>query len=169
MDSELTAIKKKKTSRRTVADVLKLASHSYLLKKGFSCHSELGLNSWGKLRADVLAINLRSHLWIMEIKSSVADYSTDSKWRQYLEYSNKMCFVFTEAVYEKLKDRLKVDLKDSGVGVFVLCTKTGYLRSVKGCKHRLMRKGTKRKLVVRMAWRGGTSKRTSRRQRHFIE
>ena len=157
------------SSRRTVADLLKLASISYLLKGGFSCHCELGLNSWGKLRADVIAVNLRSHLVVYEIKSSVADYSTDAKWRQYLEYCNKLCFVFTEPVFEKLKDRLKTDLKGTGVGVMVLCSKSGYLRSVMPCKHRLMKKGAKRKLIVRMAWRGGSSKRTGRRQRYYLE
>jgi hypothetical protein len=156
--------------RKTIADTLKSASFSYLAHKGFSCHTELGLNSWGKLRADVLAINLKSHLYICEIKSSVADYSTDKKWRQYLPYSNRMWFVFTADVYERLKERLKVDLKGSGVGVFILCPKTGYLKSVQSSKHRLMKKATKRNLVLRMAWRGGTSKRTHRhRQRHFIE
>ncbi len=159
----------KKVSRRTVADTLKLASHSYLLKKGFSCHSELGLNAWGKLRADVLALNLKSHIIICEIKSSVQDYTTDKKWRQYIEYANKVFFVFTEPVYEKLRDRLKVDLKGSGVGVLVLCQKTGYLKSVQNVKHRLMKKKTKRSLIVRMAWRGGTSKRTGRRQRYFLD
>lgn len=157
-------------SRRTVADTLKLAAHSYLAHKGFSCHSEVGLNSWGKLRADVLAVNLKSHLTLVEIKSSVADYQTDSKWRQYMLYSNKMFFAFSEPVFEKLRDRLKVDLKGTGVGVLILCQKTGYLKSAMSCKHRLMKKNIKSKLIVRMAWRGGTSKRTSRnRVRHFLE
>lgn len=142
---------------------------SYLLKKGFSSHAEVGLTSWGKLRADVLAVNLKGHLWLLEIKSSVPDYTTDKKWRQYIEFCNKMFFVFSEPVYQKLKDRLDVDLKGSGVGVLVLCPKTGYLRSVKPSKERLMKKRTKRLLIVRMAWRGGTSKRTQRRTRHFLE
>lgn len=155
--------------RKTVAGTLKAASFSYLAHKGFSCHTELGLNSWGKLRADVLAVNLKSHIYLMEIKSSVADYSTDLKWRQYLPYSNRMWFVFSEPIYDRLKDRLKVDLKGSGVGVMILCEKTGYLRSAQSSKHRLMKKTVKRNLVLRMAWRGGTSKRTSRRRvRYFL-
>lgn len=156
-------------SRREVADVLKAASTSYALKKGYSCFTELGLNSWGKLRADVLALNLKCHILLFEIKSSVQDYATDTKWRQYLEYSNKMNFVFTEPVYEKLKERLKVDLKGTGVGVLVLCPKTGYLKSVMPSKNRKMAGKTKKTLVVRMAWRNGFSKRDGRRVRQFID
>src|SRR5438067_13574411 len=108
-------------SRNTsIADGLKEAAMSYFLKKGYACFAELGVNSWGKLRADVLCLNLKCHIILCEIKSSVQDYSTDSKWKGYLSYSNKMYFVFTEPVYEKLKDRLKTDLKGTGVGVLVL-------------------------------------------------
>jgi hypothetical protein len=155
--------------RRQVADVLKAAACSYALKKGYSCFTELGLNSWGKLRGDVICLNLRCHILLFEIKSSVQDYATDTKWRHYLEYSNKMYFVFSEPVYEKLKDRLKVDLKGSGVGVLILCPKTGYLKSVISSKNRKMAGKTKKNLVVRMAWRSGFSKRDGRRVRHFIE
>lgn len=155
-------------TRKEIADILKQAATSYLLKKGFSCFHELGLNSWGKKRGDVVALNLRAEIVIIEVKSSVSDYATDSKWKFYLEFSNKMYFAFTHAVHEKLRDRLKADLKGTGVGVLVLDPSTGYLQSKMSAKRRRMSGKTKKNLVVRMAWRQGTSKRNSRRKRHFI-
>lgn len=152
----------------SVADSLKAASHSYFLKKGYACFSEIGVNSWGKLRADILCLNLRCHIILCEIKSSVADYSTDTKWRNYLEYSNKMYFVFTEPVYLKLAARLKTDLKGTGIGVLVLCPKTGYLVAKGSASDRKMIGKIKKDIVVRMAWRNGISKRTTRRTRQFV-
>ena len=49
-------------TRRITADLLKEACIYYLLKRGYSCFTELGLNSWGKLRADVIGLNLRAEL-----------------------------------------------------------------------------------------------------------
>lgn len=151
-----------------VADRLKDAASSYFLHKGFSCFHEIGVNSWGKLRADVLCLDLRAKIVLVEIKSSVADYSTDKKWRTYLEYSNRMYFCFSMPVYEKLKDRLKADLKGTGVGVLVLDPKSGYLEVKQTARYRKMAGKTKRDLVIRMAWRSGDSRRNKRRTRIFL-
>lgn len=153
----------------SVADGLKDAAQSYFLKKGYACFSELGVNSWGKLRADVLCLNLKCHIVLCEIKSSVQDYTTDNKWKGYLEYCNKMYFIFTEQVYEKLKPKLEKDLKGTGVGVLVLDTISGYLKAVAPASERKMLGKTKKNIVVRMAWRNGVSKRTNKRTRTFIE
>lgn len=155
-------------SRRTTADLLKEACISYLLKRGYSCFTELGLNSWGKLRADVIGMNLRADLVIFEVKSAVADYASDLKWRQYAQFSNRMYFVFTEDVFSKLKSRLADDLRGTGVGASVLCEQTGYLRIVMPAKKNKMVGSVKRTLVIRMAWRGGRSKRLERRKRIYI-
>lgn len=157
-----------KTSRRTIADCLKQATMSYFLKKGFSCFAELGLNSWGKLRGDVVCLNLKGTIVLCEIKSSVQDYKTDRKWSNYLEYCNKMYFVMSEPVFLSLKEVLKTDLKGTGVGVLILCPKTGYLKSVMSAATVKMTGKNKRSMVIRMAWRGGTSKRTNRRVRTYI-
>lgn len=153
----------------SIADSLKDAATSYFLKKGYACFTEIGVNSWGKLRADVLCLNLRCHIILCEIKSSVADYSTDTKWRNYLPYSNKMVFIFTQAVYDRLAVRLKTDLKGTGIGVLVLDPKTGYLVSKMRASERKMVGKIKKNIVVRMAWRNGVSKRNARRTRQFVD
>ena len=47
---------------------------------GFSCISELPLPS-GR-RADLVALNERGEIWIVEIKSSVEDLRADQKWHE---------------------------------------------------------------------------------------
>lgn len=155
-------------TRRITAGLLKESCVSYLIKRGYSCATELGLNSWGKFRADVIGMNLRADLVIFEVKSSVADYAGDSKWAAYVPFSNRMYFVFTESVFEKLRTRLAEDLKGTGVGVAVLCEKTGYLRIIVPAKKHKMEGKVKRTLIIRMAWRGGRSKRIERRKRIYI-
>ena len=48
---------------------------------GFSCISELPLPS-GR-RADLVALNERGEIWIVEIKSSIEDLRADQKWQDY--------------------------------------------------------------------------------------
>lgn len=152
----------------SIADGLKHAAHSYFLKKGYACFSEIGVNSWGKLRADVLCLNMKSHLVLCEIKSSVQDYSSDTKWKGYLSYCNKMYFIFTEQVYEKLKARLQTDLKGTGIGILILDSISGRLKAVAPASERKMIGKLKKDIVVRMAWRNGVSKRTNKSTRTFI-
>jgi len=155
-------------SRKTVASLLKTATHSYLLRSGFSCLEELGIEAWGKRRADIIAVNLKSVLVIAEVKSCAADYLGDNKWREYLPKCHKLYFVFTTPTFNKLRDRLKIDLKGTGAGVLVLNEVTGYLDSKVSAKHRPMMKKVKLHIITRLAWRQGVSKRTNRRTRIFI-
>ena len=43
-------------------------------------------------RADLLAVGPRGEIWIIEIKSSLTDFQTDTKWPEYLEFCD--CFFF---------------------------------------------------------------------------
>ena len=57
---------------------------------GFSVVSELGLPS-GR-RADLVALDARGELWIVEIKSSVADFRADQKWQDYRTHCDRLFF-----------------------------------------------------------------------------
>ena len=57
---------------------------------GFSCVSELPLPS-GR-RADLVALNERGEIWIVEIKSSVADFRADQKWMDYRLHCDRLFF-----------------------------------------------------------------------------
>ncbi|MGE5158195.1 MAG: MmcB family DNA repair protein [Gemmatimonas sp.] len=63
---------------------------------GFSCISELPLPS-GR-RADLVALNERSEIWIVEIKSSVEDLRADHKWEDYRAHCDRLFFAFTQDV-----------------------------------------------------------------------
>src|SRR6202000_1620894 len=61
---------------------------------GFSCVSELALPS-GR-RADLVALNERGEIWIVEIKSSVEDLRADHKWEDYRAHCDRLFFAFTQ-------------------------------------------------------------------------
>jgi hypothetical protein len=60
---------------------------------GFSTVSELPLPS-GR-RADLVALNERGDIWIVEIKSSLADLRADTKWEDYRLHCDRLFFAFT--------------------------------------------------------------------------
>ncbi|MBS0252693.1 MAG: MmcB family DNA repair protein [Proteobacteria bacterium] len=43
-------------------------------------------------RADVLAIGRNGDIWIVEIKSSIADFRADQKWPEYRDYCDALLF-----------------------------------------------------------------------------
>jgi hypothetical protein len=43
-------------------------------------------------RADVLALRRNGEIWIIEIKSSIADFRADLKWPEYREYCDALLF-----------------------------------------------------------------------------
>jgi len=61
-----------------------------LLSLGFSCVSELPLAS-GR-RADLVALDSSGEIWIVEIKSSVADFRADQKWQDYRMHCDRLFF-----------------------------------------------------------------------------
>jgi hypothetical protein len=61
---------------------------------GFSCISELPLPS-GR-RADLVALNARGEIWIVEIKSSIEDLRADQKWQDYRIHCDRLFFAFTQ-------------------------------------------------------------------------
>ena len=43
-------------------------------------------------RADLLAIGKTGEIWIIEIKSSLTDFTTDSKWPEYSDFCDRFYF-----------------------------------------------------------------------------
>ena len=43
-------------------------------------------------RADVLGVGPKGEIWIVEIKSSVADFRSDAKWPDYADYCDRFLF-----------------------------------------------------------------------------
>ncbi len=65
----------------------------WLRQMGFSSVAELPLPS-GR-RADLVALNERGDIWIVEIKSSLADLRADQKWQDYRAHCDRLFFAFT--------------------------------------------------------------------------
>lgn len=62
--------------------------HLHML--GFQSTTEFTLPS-GR-RADVIALSESGEIWILEIKSSIEDYRSDTKWPEYQEFADKFFF-----------------------------------------------------------------------------
>lgn len=43
-------------------------------------------------RADVMALGVQGDIWIVEIKSSIADFRSDGKWPEYRDYCDRLLF-----------------------------------------------------------------------------
>ena len=56
----------------------------------FCCYAEVPLAN-GR-RADVLGVGPRGDIWIVEIKSSLADFRADSKWPFYRDFCDRFYF-----------------------------------------------------------------------------
>lgn len=113
------------------------------------------------MRADLLCLNFKKKLVIMEVKSSTSDYNTDSKWVKYLSLCDQLVFVMPELVWHKLKDK-----PGRGAGVLVLCEKTGHLKSVqRAATQEILDEETRDYLILRMAYRSAEySKRNVKRR-----
>lgn len=62
---------------------------------GHACLAELPLGN-GR-RVDLMALDRGGLLTIVEVKTSVADYRSDNKWREYLPYCDRFYFAVGEA------------------------------------------------------------------------
>jgi hypothetical protein len=67
-----------------------------LLSHGFTCVSELPLPS-GR-RADLVGLGRGGDIWIVEIKSSIADFRADQKWMDYRMHCDRLFFATTVEV-----------------------------------------------------------------------
>lgn len=63
---------------------------------GFACVTELVLPS-GR-RADLVALSANGEIWIVEIKSSLADLRADQKWPDYRSHCDRLFFAFMQDI-----------------------------------------------------------------------
>lgn len=66
-----------------------------LVSHGFSCIEEMAPTRG--LRADVMALGDKGQIWIVECKSSRADFQSDHKWQGYLEWCDRFFWAVDEA------------------------------------------------------------------------
>ena len=61
-----------------------------LAQMGYAAVTELTLAT-GR-RVDILALGPKNEIAVIEIKSSLADYRTDAKWEEYLDFCDRFYF-----------------------------------------------------------------------------
>ncbi|MBD3662540.1 MmcB family DNA repair protein [Sulfitobacter sp. TSTF-M16] len=66
----------------------------HLASYGFACVEEL-VPSRG-MRVDVMALGPKGEIWVIECKSSRADFTSDAKWQGYLEWADRFFWAVDE-------------------------------------------------------------------------
>ncbi|SHI37277.1 MmcB family DNA repair protein [Wenxinia saemankumensis] len=72
----------------------------HLLSHGFVTVEEL--TPVQGLRVDVMALGPKGEVWVIECKSSRADYTSDRKWQGYLEWCDRFFWAVDEAFPSEL-------------------------------------------------------------------
>lgn len=157
-------------TRRENTERLHKAVTYYFVKKMFSVHREVGVQRWGARRIDLMCIDFLSNIVGIEIKSCLADYRADNKWRDYLSHVNKMYFCFTtETTQSRVFPEIRAELKAEGVGIMVLGP-SGQIKVLSAAKYKKLHILRKYELYRKLAWRAGDSKRNIKRtQRVYLK
>ena len=158
-------------NRKFIADALKEAAANYFFGYGFSVSFELGIQSWGRRRVDVIGSKISGEIVIAEIKSSVADFTTDKKLAEYIPYADRMYLVFTKEVARKINAKPEVKARiPKGVGVMILGD-DGYIKIIRPARKTVVGESNRLSVLARLAWRNGElSKRNSaQRKRVFLD
>ena len=59
-------------------------------------------------RVDLIALSCSQHITIVEVKSSLTDFSTDKKWQNYLDWADQFYFAVAENFpVERLADEMR--------------------------------------------------------------
>jgi len=66
----------------------------HLAAQGFACLEEFTPERG--LRVDVMALGPKGELWVVECKSSRADYTGDRKWQGYLDWCDRFFWAVSE-------------------------------------------------------------------------
>lgn len=80
-----------------------------LSQLGLSCVTELPLPN-GR-RADIIAISTGGDIWIVEVKSCLADFRADQKWPEYREFCDRLLFA--------VKPDFPLDVLDPSTGLIL--------------------------------------------------
>jgi hypothetical protein len=106
---------------------------------GLACVSELALPS-GR-RADLVALGGGGEVWIIEIKSSIADFRADQKWMDYRLHCDRLFFATT------LEVPCEIFPKDTGL---IVADAFGASIACDAPEHRLAA-ATRRRMMLRFA------------------
>lgn len=105
--------------RQSEAALLVRRGVSRLLRRsGAACVMEFTLPT-GR-RADIIALGAKGEIWIVEVKSSVADLRADSKWPDYRAWCDRLFFATHPQVPEDIFPKEAGLMMSDGFGADVL-------------------------------------------------
>jgi hypothetical protein len=127
-----------------------------LIKRGFSCQTEVRLSN--KKRCDLVCIDIKGSVIIVEVKISKSDFIRDTKYRTYLDYCDQFYF----AVPHTLSIEVPEDC-----GLMVL-DKSGHCKVKKKAKKLKPNLKKKTDLIYRLAMRLGHSRFNTVRRKYYV-
>jgi hypothetical protein len=148
-------------SRAATAPHIKTLIQKFYAHKNFSSHFEVGVVRHGSYQADIISLNMKRHIIIIEVKSCWSDFATDNKkgkWRNYLKYCDQFYFAFTSEVWDKVRDRVLPIIQDSGAGVILvpeLATSYRSVHIVKPARKDVIDDDTRLWLLTKLACKAG--------------
>ena len=89
---QIVDLRQSPTALKVQRGVMRLLRATY----DFCCFAEVPLAN-GR-RADVLGVGAKGEIWIVEIKSSIADFRADQKWMDYRMHCDRLFFATTVEV-----------------------------------------------------------------------
>lgn len=161
-------LSKPKLARPAITNILTEATIDYYTKLRYGVYKEIGIIRWGNLRADIFAVSLKGQFVGVEIKSCKADFDTDHKMTNYLQYFDKFYICCPYYLVDYVKERIP----NKQIGIFTL-TNDGYLTCVRCAKS--MKGPTQKernRLLLKLAWRGADynkRNRPRRQRRYFVQ
>lgn len=80
-------------ARPEITSAVRRGATRFLRQSGYAVISEMTFGS-GR-RADLVALRPDHDIWIIEIKSGLADFRVDAKWHEYSAYCDALAFAVT--------------------------------------------------------------------------
>ena len=111
----------------------------FFSKKGYQVLSEFSLPN--KRRVDIIAINLKKEIIIIEIKSKKKDLNYDKKWKSYLNYCNYFYFACNE----------KITNVNFSQNIGIIQKKFNKIKIIKESKYKKLSQIKKNKLILNFA------------------
>lgn len=105
-------------ARPQITQAVTRGTRRALASMGYSSLVEVTLK--GGRRADILAFDKKGNVIIVEVKSGLADYAADDKWRDYLEFCDRFYFsVSDDFPQAEIPDECGLIIADAYEAVFV--------------------------------------------------
>ena len=111
----------------------------FLSLKGYKVITEFALPN--KKRVDIIALNLKKEILIIEVKSNTRDITLDKKWKNYLKYCNYFYF----ACSEKLKNH------NFSKNIGIIENNTKNVKIIKKSKYKKLSKNLTNTLILKIA------------------